>query len=175
MFVSEHKVKRCSPVFWSRQKESIGAELKEKDLSAILNIAKQLKSIYELKETQEKYLEDLMKDFCPNLTAVAGFEIGARLIRHAGSLKNLMEMPASKIQLLGAEKALFRHMKSGAKPPKFGMIFQHPLIQKSEKKSQGKAARILADKISIAVKIDYFKGDFIGDKLVKEIETKLGY
>ena len=81
-------------------------------------------------------------------------------------------MPSSTIQLLGAEKALFRHMKTGARAPKFGFLHEHPLIAKNPKELHGKIARTLADKISIAVKVDYFKGKFIGDKLLKEVEGK---
>lgn len=153
--------------------DSLGTDLQEKDLTPMKSLASSIKQLYELKVHQENYLESLMKEFCPNLNAVAMTIIGAKFIRHAGSLKSLMVMPSSKIQLLGAEKALFRHMKSGAKPPKYGIIFQHPLIQKAEKKMQGKIARALADKISIAVKVDYFRGEFIGDMLYKDVEKKL--
>lgn len=83
-----------------------------------------------------------------------------------------MYFPASTIQVLGAEKALFRHMKTGAKPPRHGVIVQHPLLSGAPQKMHGKIARALADKISIAVKVDYFKGKFIGDKLRKGLEEK---
>ena len=105
---------------------------------------------------------------------IAGITIAAKLISHAGSMKRLVEMPASTIQVLGAEKALFRHMRNKRRnlPPKHGIIHEHQLIQKSNSKMHGKAARALADKLSIAVKIDYFKGKFIGDKLKKELVDK---
>ena len=80
-------------------------------------------------------------------------------------------MPASKIQLLGSEKAFFRYLISGTKSPKYGLLFTHELVQKSRNK--GKIARVLADKISIAARIDYFKGEFIGDKLRKQVEARL--
>jgi nucleolar protein 56 len=83
-------------------------------------------------------------------------------------------MPASTIQILGAEKALFRHMKTGAKPPRHGIIISHPLIARAPDKMHGKIARALADKLSIASKVDYFKGNFIGDKLKKSLEEKFG-
>ena len=115
-----------------------------------------------------------MKKHCPNMLEVAGVLISAKLLEHAGSLRRLMMMPASTIQILGAEKALFRHLKTGkkAKPPKYGILSQHPLIGKVKKEEYGKVARTLADKISIAVKVDYFKGKFIGDKLKEELEKK---
>ena len=113
-----------------------------------------------------------MDGFCPNIKAVCDVMIAAKLMEHAGSLKRLSEMPASTIQILGAEKALFRHMKTGAKPPRHGVIVSHSLIANSPEKMHGRIARTLADKISIAAKVDYFKGQFIGDKLRKELEGK---
>ena len=108
------------------------------------------------------------------MTAITGVSIGAKLLEHAGSLKRLAEMPASTIQLLGAEKALFRHIKNKKNLcPKYGLLHEHPFITQSKKKSHGKIARALADKIAIAVKVDYFKGKFIGDKLRKELEKKI--
>ncbi|MBI4438443.1 hypothetical protein HY640_00760 [Candidatus Woesearchaeota archaeon] len=152
--------------------KSMGAELKQNDIKAILTLAQELKTLYNTREEQKQYLEGLMKQECPNTQAVAGSLIGAKLITIAGSLKRLSELPASTIQVLGAEKALFRHIKTGARPPKFGVIHSHPLIQNTRKEQQGKTARILADKIAIAAKVDYFKGEYIGDKLAKEAETK---
>lgn len=155
-----------------KKEDSMGAELNADDLSAIKESAKKLSEIYKLKENQQSYLEKLMKKECPNLAELAGVLIGAKLIEHAGSLKRLTEMPASTIQLLGAEKALFRHMKTGARCPRHGIIIGHSLIKGTPQKEHGKRARALADKISIAVRVDYFKGKFIGDKLKKELEAK---
>ncbi len=152
----------------------MGAELKDKDVSAILLLATQINNFYKLKKHYEDYLKELEKETCPNFAVVGGVTIAAKLISHAGSLKRLTEMPASTIQILGAEKALFRHMRNKKRnlPPKFGIIHEHQLIQKSGEKMYGKAARALADKLSIAVKIDYFKGKFIGDKLKKGLMEK---
>ncbi len=83
-----------------------------------------------------------------------------------------MEFPASTIQILGAEKALFRHMISGAKAPRHGYIIQDPLISNSPQKMHGKIARALADKITISARVDYFKGEFIGSKLRERLEKK---
>ncbi|MBW2974998.1 hypothetical protein KY366_04745 [Candidatus Woesearchaeota archaeon] len=156
------------------EKDSMGAEFSNKDLDPVLNLAKDILGLYSLRKKQEEYLEGLMKGFCPNLLAVAGAAIGAKLIRQAGSLKSLMLFPASTIQLLGAEKALFRHMKSNARSPKYGFLHEHPLIARNPKSMHGKIARALADKISIAVKVDYFKGEPIGEKLKKELEKRFG-
>ena len=152
--------------------DSMGAEFTKDNLEPIINLAKEVNGFYSLKKKQVEYLDGLMKKVCPNMLAITGSLIGAKLMDQAGGLKNLMEFPASTIQLLGAEKALFRHMKTGAKSPKFGFLHEHPLISQNPKQIQGKIARTLADKICLAVKVDYFKGEFIGDKLLKKIEDK---
>ena len=152
--------------------DSIGADLEQEDLEPLKSLTHQIHDLYQLRILQENYISTLMDEFCPNLKAVCGTIVGAKVIEHAGSLKRLSELPASTIQILGAEKALFRHLKTGAKPPKHGVIVNHPLIAKSPDSMHGKIARALADKISIASKVDYFKGKFIGDKLKKELEDK---
>jgi len=156
------------------ENDSMGADLKEKDISAVLLLATQVNNFYKLKKHYENYINDLEKITCPNFLTVAGSTIAAKLLSHAGSLKRLVEMPSSTLQILGAEKALFRHMRNKRQnlPPKFGKIHEHQLIQKSKSSMHGKIARALADKLSIAVKIDYFHGKFIGDKLKKELIDK---
>jgi len=156
----------------SKPKESMGADLDKKDVAAMLDLAKQVNSLYSLKKELTSYLEKAMKDVCPNLDAVAGSFIGAKLISFAGSLKNLAEMPSSTVQLLGAEKALFRHLHGKGKSPKHGILVNHELVMKALFKEKGKVARALADKITIAVKVDYFKGDFVGDKLRADLEKR---
>ncbi|HJN57102.1 MAG: NOP5/NOP56 family protein [Candidatus Woesearchaeota archaeon] len=155
------------------EKDSMGADLRDKDVSAMMLIAAQVNNFYKLRDHYANYLAELEKEACPNLAAVVGIRIAAKLIEHVGSLKKLAQMPASTIQILGAEKALFRHLKNKKnRSPKYGLLHEHQLIQKSKKDMLGKAARTLADKASIAVKVDYFKGKFIGDKLKKEIISK---
>lgn len=154
--------------------DSMGADLKDKDISAIMLLAVQANNFYKLRAHYTNYLAELEKEACPNLAAVVGVAIAAKLISHVGSLKKLAQMPASTIQILGAEKALFRHLKNKKKnrSPKYGLLHEHQLIQKSKKDMLGKAARALADKASIAIRIDYFKGKFIGDKLKKGLVDK---
>ncbi len=151
-------------------KGSMGADI---DISAALNLAKEINNMYELRKKQEEYLDKLMKETCTNVQALAGTTVGAKLLEKSGSLKRLAEFPASTVQLLGAEKALFRHMKTGARPPRFGYLHEHPLVQKVKEKDKGKVARALADKISLAAKVDLFNGekDF-GAKMRKQIEEK---
>jgi nucleolar protein 56 len=151
---------------------SMGMSLETKDAHAIKELALAIVALAKEKERMEDYLEAIMKKNCPNITEVAGFAIGAKLLSIAGSLRNIVLMPSSTIQLLGAEKALFRHMvNKNSKPPKYGILFQHQLIQQIDKSNRGKGARMLSDKILLAAKLDYFKGTYIGDKLKKEIET----
>ncbi|MBR9690312.1 hypothetical protein GOV08_01370 [Candidatus Woesearchaeota archaeon] len=154
--------------------DSMGADLKKSDVDSMLSLAKLIQEIFSQRKQTEEYVEKVMKRSCPNFLAIVGPNIGAKLIAKAGSIKKMVFMPASTIQLLGAEEALFRHLKTGAKPPKYGILLQHPLVSKAKKKDRGKAAKTIADKLSIAIKVDYFKGDFIGDKLRKDIEKKIG-
>jgi nucleolar protein 56 len=152
--------------------ESMGAEIPAEDMKPIMELAKQMSELYALRARHAEYIETTMTRLLPNVTAMCGSMIGAKLLAVAGSLEKLALFPASTIQLLGAEKALFRHIKTGAKPPKFGIIINHPIVARTKPADKGKAARMLADKISIAAKIDFFKGEFKGDALRKEVEEK---
>ena len=152
--------------------DSVGADFEQEDLEPIRSLAHRIYDLYQLRETQLGYVSIIMGEYCPNMKSVCDVMIAAKLIEHAGSMKRLSEMPSSTIQILGAEKALFRHMKTGARPPRHGVIVSHPLIAKAPEKMHGKVARTLADKISIAAKVDYFKGKFIGDELRKALEEK---
>ncbi len=154
-----------------KTKDSIGGDFDKDDLNIILELSGRVKQLFDLEENLENYIDKSMKEFCPNLQVVAGNAIGAKLLMSSGSLEKLSHMYASKIQLLGSEKAFFRYLVSRTKNPKYGIIFMHEFVQKS--KDKGKIARTLADKISIAVKVDYFKGKFIGDKLRKQVEARL--
>jgi len=155
-----------------KEEKTIGADLEKNDLEQIKKLAEKIKLLYKLRTEYEKYIENIMKEHYPNINAVAGPTIGAKLIAIAGSLKRLVDFPSSTVQLLGAEKALFRHIKTGSRPPKYGVIINHPIVANAPQKEKGKTARALADKISIAAKIDYFKGSFYGDKLKKQLEEK---
>jgi nucleolar protein 56 len=152
--------------------DEMGYHLEKKDLEPILSLASIISDLSREAELLEAYLEKTMRVYCPNLTTLAGSLIGAKLLSEAGSLKRLAMMRSSTIQLLGAEKALFRHIRTGAKPPKYGYLLQHQMVQKAKKQDKGRVARALADKIFIAVRMDYFKGEFLGDKLLKELEQR---
>jgi len=150
--------------------ESMGANI---DLSIIQNYADEIISLDTYRQELENYLEILMEKTVPNINTLIGPLIGAKLIAKAGTLQKLAYMPASRIQLLGAEKALYRFLKTGEKRPKHGLIFQWNQIRSAKPYHRGKIARIVAGKIGIAAKVDFFSGEFIGDILSKEIEEKI--
>jgi nucleolar protein 56 len=151
---------------------SMGADLDKSDIDPILILADQIQELVKYRKNTIVYLDKIMELYCPNLKEMAGTTIGAKLIEHTGSLKRLAFMPASTVQILGAEKALFRHLKTGAKPPKYGLILEHSFIKNAKRNEQGKRARALADKISVSIKMDFFKGEFIAPKLKEELENK---
>ncbi|MFX0070450.1 MAG: C/D box methylation guide ribonucleoprotein complex aNOP56 subunit [Candidatus Hermodarchaeota archaeon] len=150
--------------------ESMGANF---DLKIVQDYGDQILSLDAYRDELEIYLEELMEKTAPNLNAIVGALIGAKLIAKAGSLKKLAYMPASRIQLLGAEKALYRFLKTGEKRPKHGLIFQWRQIRGSKPWLRGKISRTIAGKIGLASKIDYFGGEYMGDILLKDIEEKI--
>lgn len=143
---------------------SFGTDFDEKDLNGVKAYAKAIINLYETRKILDENLKILMNEIMPNVTYLVGHLIGARLLTYTGSLKKLASLPASTIQLIGAEKAMFKFLRNKKNPPKHGIIFNVPEIFNA-KKNAGRIARHLAAKISIASKVDYFKGNFIGDKL----------
>ncbi len=154
-------------------RKSTGADLTETDIEQLQKLARIILNLYNLRRDLVEYISYIMKEVAPNITALVGPVLGARLISLAGSLENLAKMPASTIQVLGAEKALFRALRTGGKPPKHGIIFQYPDIHRSPKWQRGKIARALAAKLAIAARTDYFTGRNIGDKLKEELRARI--
>jgi len=152
---------------------SVGADLSEHDAEAIRTLARIVLDLYQLRGTLTSYLDEVMNEVAPNVTALVGPLLGARLLSLAGGLEKMAMLPASTIQVLGAEKALFRALRTGGKPPKHGVIFQYPEIHRSPRWQRGKIARTLAAKLSIAAKVDAFTGRFIGDKLREELQARI--
>ena len=150
--------------------DSMGASF---DLGMVQNYANQIISIDSYRQDLESNLADLMEKLAPNINAIIGSLIGAKLIAKAGSMKKLAYMPASRIQLLGAEKALYRFLKTGEKRPKHGLIFQWNQIRSSKPWIRGKIARVVSGKIGVAAKVDYFNGEFIGNQLSEGVELKI--
>lgn len=158
-----------------RAKTSSGGELKAKDVEKIRELAREIESVYVLMDSYEEYTNELAKEVCPNLDHIVGGKLSGKLISLAGSLRKLSIMPASTIQVLGAEKALFKHLKNkkGIAPPKHGVIFQYPAISQSPKKVRGKIARALAAKLSIAAKADSETKRFIAPLLKQNLEARI--
>lgn len=152
---------------------SIGASLDKVNLKPIMDLASATLSFYRLRKTLEQYIDELMDYVAPNIKGLVGSLIGARLIALAGGIEKLIKMPTSTIQLLGAEKALFRAIRTGAKPPKHGIIFQHPEVHRAPRWQRGKIARALASKLTIAARIDFFSGEYVADELKEDLQARV--
>ncbi|GAQ04151.1 nucleolar protein 58 [Aspergillus lentulus] len=133
---------------------SMGTEISQEDLENIQALAEQVVGFAEYRQQLAGYLTARMNAIAPNLTALVGELVGARLIAHAGSLTNLSKSPASTIQILGAEKALFRALKTKHDTPKYGLIYHASLIGQATGKNKGKMARVLAAKASLGLRVD---------------------
>ena len=148
-------------------------DINPKDIEIMNNYAN---SIYEMQQTRknlEEYVDFKMQDIAPNLRLLVGSSLAAKLISHAGGLKRLAVYPSSTVQIMGAEKALFRHLKSGDRPPKYGLIYQHPQVRGAKWWNRGKIARMLAGMISHAARRDVFTKTFdenAFDEFIKKAE-----
>ncbi|MFO7619183.1 MAG: ribosomal biogenesis protein [Thermoplasmata archaeon] len=154
--------------------ESIGAEMSDADAEAVRSLACTIQALGKEKQSVEKYIEVRMRELAPNLTHLAGPLVGARLISLTGGLDRLSKLPSSTVQLLGAEKALFKHLKDNARPPKHGVIFQHPIIHRAPQWQRGKIARAFAAKLTIAIRTDrHGGGKFIGPELEADLNKRV--
>ncbi|KAI5458605.1 hypothetical protein BGZ63DRAFT_362459 [Mariannaea sp. PMI_226] len=141
---------------------SMGTEITDEDLDNIKLLADQVIVYTEYRAQLSSYLENRMRAIAPNLTALVGYLVGARLIAHAGSLINLAKAPGSTIQILGAEKALFRALKTKHDTPKYGLIYHSSLIGQATGRNKGKIARMLAAKTALGLRVDAL-GEFEDD------------
>lgn len=147
--------------------------LPEEDIQIIKTYALSLNELYKSKNSMEEYIQEKIVKIAPNLNDVAGANLAAKLIAHMHGLESLAKLPSSTIQIIGAEKAMFRHLKTGENPPKHGLIYQHPSVRGSNWWVRGKIARAVAAKISIAAKKDAFTHDYdptLKTQLDKKIE-----
>jgi nucleolar protein 56 len=151
----------------------IGAELQDSDLSIITSLANSVNGLYQMRNELEAYISSMMETVAPNLAALAGPMIGARLISLAGSLKELARKPSSTVQVFGAEKALFRSLKTGADPPKHGIIYRVPEVNTAPFWQRGKIARSLAGKLSIAARIDAYSDRDTGSNLREQFISRV--
>ena len=133
---------------------SMGTEIADEDVLNIALLCDQVIQLSEYRVQLYDYLKNRMAAIAPNLTAMVGELVGARLISHAGSLLNLAKHPASTVQILGAEKALFRALKTKRETPKYGLIYHASVVGQSAPKNKGKISRVLAAKTALAVRVD---------------------
>jgi len=154
------------------QKKSRGGQISDENLAIVQSISKQILELFELRQSLEKHIESQMELIAPNISVILGSAVGARILAKAGSLKRLATMPASTIQVLGAEKALFRALKTGAQPPKHGLLFQHQLVHAAPRWQRGKIARAIAAKAAIAARVDVY-GAGRNDTLLEKLNIRV--
>merc|ERR1712157_307578 len=159
-------------------RKSVGMGISDIDLLNVEHFAQQVVELSEFRRELQEYLRSKMSAVAPNLAALIGDIVGARLISHAGSLTNLAKYPASTVQILGAEKALFRALKKRGNTPKYGLIFHSTFIGRAASKNKGRISRFLANKASIACRMDCFSeepSNIVGSALKKQVEDRLTF
>ncbi len=157
----------------SKIEKSIGNEPSEQEYEMLKSVANAEIDLAREEELLDKFLEERMKVLMPNISYLIDYKVAAELLSRAGSLSKLAMMPASTIQLLEAEKALFKHIKFHSKPPKYGVLFKLPQITSARKGDRGRIARLFATKICIAAKADAFTKNFIAPRLKEQIDLTL--
>ncbi|MBS3793666.1 MAG: C/D box methylation guide ribonucleoprotein complex aNOP56 subunit [Candidatus Thorarchaeota archaeon] len=167
--LSQKKVEAISA---SRTKDT-GADIRPEDAEIISELAGSLVRLINLRENLQEYVEKTMTEVAPNMSTLVDPLIAARLLSHAGSLKELASKPSSTVQVYGAEKALFRSLKTGANPPKHGIIYRVPEIHTAPYWQRGNISRALAGKLSIAARVDAYSKRNIGAKLRAQFEEKI--
>lgn len=157
---------------------SMGQDISEADMTNVTAFAERVVKITEYRKRLFEYLSEKMHSVAPNLSELIGEVVGARLISHAGSLTNLSKYPASTVQILGAEKALFRALKTKGNTPKYGLIYHSSFIGKAGQKNKGRISRFLANKCSIASRIDNYAetpSSTFGTILKRQVEERLEF
>ena len=152
--------------------KSRGGDISDINLSIVQSIAKQVLDFHELRKKLEEHVEAEMQEIAPNTSAILGTAVGARILGRAGSLKKMASLPASTIQVLGAEKALFRSLKTGSQPPKHGLLFQHAMVHAAPRWQRGKIARAVAAKAVIAARVDVY-GEGLNQTLLEKLNIRV--
>ena len=154
---------------------SRGGEITDQSLEMVQTMAGQLISFYDLRRRLEALVEKEMGTVAPNLAAILGTSLSARMLARIGSIKKMASLPASTIQVLGAERALFRSLKTGSEPPKHGLLFQHPLVHAAPRWQRGKIARAIAAKAVIAARVDVYSEDGeLNKTLLEKLNVRIG-
>ena len=172
--IKDHEEFARLVVSGGREEGSAGMDFSEQDTEQVKAFAAEILSLFEMRKGMYFYIESAARQFAPNTAAVAGSALALRLLVLAGGLDKLAKMPSSTVQLLGAEKALFRHLKGQGRSPKHGILFSHDLVQKAPHDIRGKVARLVAAKIAIAARVDFFSKDDRGAKMRAELEEQVG-
>ncbi|HEV8290136.1 MAG TPA: hypothetical protein VGQ00_04265 [Candidatus Norongarragalinales archaeon] len=154
-------------------KTSFGGNFDANDAAALKSFSKQVLGLQEERKALEKYTEEQMRKHFPNISELAEPLLAARLLVIAGGIEKMARMPASTIQVLGAEKALFSHLRKGSKPPKHGIIFNNPHLSSAPAEERGRIARELATKVAIASRADAFTHVFIAKKLKQKFDARI--
>ena len=155
-------------------KNSVGGNFNAKDVENMKKLAQEIEAIFALMNRHEKYMDDVAREECPNLHYLVGAKVAGKLISVAGGMKKLAVLPASTIQVMGAEKALFKHLRNrNIAPPKHGVIFQHASISTAPRGVRGKIARALATKIALAARADVYTKRFIGPMIKEKFDKRL--
>jgi len=168
--IAEHGSREAMPL---DAKESIGAPLGDPERRSVMEMASLVAALDARRREIEAYIESSAGARAPNVSKLAGPLIAARLVSLAGGVEALARLPASTVQLLGAERALFRHLKEHTRPPKHGVLFQHPLVHRAPPWQRGAVARAFAGKIAIAARADAYSKRDIADALRQDLERSL--
>lgn len=154
----------------------MGQEISEFDIQCLRELCEKTLGMYTFRTEIQSYLKERMESVSPNLTELIGETIAAKLISHSGSLSTLAKYPASTVQILGAEKALFRALKQKTKTPKYGLLYNTSFIGRAIGKNKGKISRYLANKCAMAARLDHFlvnPTNKFGQKLKEQVENRL--
>ncbi|TPP67247.1 Nucleolar protein 56 [Fasciola gigantica] len=157
---------------------SFGFDISEDDATNLSEFTERIIALIERRKHLQNYLASKLNGVAPNLSTLLGDRVSARLISHAGSLTNLAKFPASTIQILGAEKALFRALRHRGRTPKYGLIYHSPFITRAARQNKGRVSRFLAAKCAIACRLDCFSevlNDIYGRHLRKQVEDRLKF
>ena len=157
----------------NRMQKSIGSEPDEEEFKALSALANAELDLTKKQDEIDAYLKESVPKLMPNVSYLVDYKMAAELLSRAGSLQKLAMMPSGTLQLLGAEKALFRHLRSGSKPPKYGVLFKLKEVVEADRWSKGRVARLFATKLSIAARADAISKRFIGKQLRESIDKAL--
>lgn len=164
-FISESEINQLEKDLY------LSSGLQKEDLTNLKNLANTLLQMYSITSKLENFITKKSKELYPNLTNILGPILTARFLNQAHSLKRLSSLPASTLQLFGAETAMFKHLRFGKASPKYGLLYLHPIMSGLNPKQKGKLARYMAERIALAARMDLAKKK-LDEKLLKDIGAK---